>query len=87
MTQGLSMRRTQSRGIWVARQPGFDAAVVAAAASRLRRQAVRGDAIGALETIAAVVSDFSVSPQARADACAQAMHVDAPGVKRGERTA
>jgi FlaA1/EpsC-like NDP-sugar epimerase len=86
-TQGLSMCRTRSRGIWVARQPGFDVAVVAAAVRRLRRQTVRGDAIGALDTIAAVVSDFRVSPEARAEARADAMHVDAPASGRGARTA
>jgi O-antigen biosynthesis protein WbqV len=83
-TQGLSIRRTQSRGIWVARQPRFDAAAVAAAASRLRRHAVRGEALGALDTLAAVVTDFSVSPEARADARAQAMHLDAPEAGRDE---
>jgi O-antigen biosynthesis protein WbqV len=86
-TQGLSIQRTQSRGICVARQPRFDAAVVAAAASRLCRQALRGEAPGALDTIASVVSDFTVSPEARAIACAEATLIDAPGVDRGELTA
>jgi FlaA1/EpsC-like NDP-sugar epimerase len=86
-TQGLSMCRTRSRGIWVARQPRFDAVMVASAVKRLRRQAVRGDALGMLETLATVVSDFTVSPEARADARAQAMHADAPAGKHETRTA
>jgi FlaA1/EpsC-like NDP-sugar epimerase len=81
-TQGLSMCRTRSRGIWMARQPLVDATAVTTAAKRLRRRAVRGDALGTLDTLCAMVRDFSVSPEARAEARAQAMHVDAPAGRR-----
>jgi FlaA1/EpsC-like NDP-sugar epimerase len=72
-SQGLAMCRTRSRRIWVARQPARAAAAVDAALRRLRRHAIRGDAVGTLESLASVVDDFAVSPEAAASARSQAI--------------
>jgi FlaA1/EpsC-like NDP-sugar epimerase len=76
-TQGLRMSPTQHRRLWVARQRAGNSAVIARALRRLRSATAAGDALEALETIAAVVPDFDISQDARAAARAQSIEAAA----------
>jgi FlaA1/EpsC-like NDP-sugar epimerase len=67
-TQGLAMRRTAHPRIASARQRPVSSAVVRDALRSARRACSRGDTQAALETLTALVDDFTPSDTARAHA-------------------
>jgi O-antigen biosynthesis protein WbqV len=76
-TQGLRMVPTRHRRVWAARQRPQNLAAIARALGQLRRATGSGDALGALRTIAAMVTDFEISQEAWAAARAQSIEVAA----------
>jgi FlaA1/EpsC-like NDP-sugar epimerase len=79
--QGLEICRTAHPRIWAARQPRTPKVALDAAMRVLRRQVARGDAVGTLKTLTAIVPEFEPSAEAWAAARAESLHLrDAPWV-------
>ena len=78
-TQGLKMCATAHPRLWVARQAPVPAAAIGAAMRALRQHVSRGDAIGVLRTLTAIVPEYEPSPDALATARADVLHVRQAG--------
>jgi len=82
-TQGLAMCRTAHPRIWGARQTPVAGAAIDTALRALRRQVARGDALGTLDTLTAVVPEYVPSAEAWATACADRLYLrDTSRVRR-----
>ena len=74
-TQGLKMCTTAHPRLWVACQATVPAAAIGAAMRALRQHVSRGEALGVLGTLAAVVPGYEPSPDAVATAQADMLYV------------
>jgi FlaA1/EpsC-like NDP-sugar epimerase len=79
-TQGLELRRTRHRRIWMARQSMPDHEATRRVLKALAADLKRGDALTALADLCAAVPEYSPSREARRDAMASALTLrPAPG--------
>jgi len=72
-TQGIELRRTRHRRIWMARQPAPDHETTRRVLKALAADLKRGDAMTALADLCAAVPEYSPSREARRDAMASAL--------------
>lgn len=80
-TQGLELRRTKHRRIWMARQPLPDHDTTRRVLKALAADLKRGDALTALADLCAAVPEYTPSREARRDAMASALALR-PAVSR-----
>jgi FlaA1/EpsC-like NDP-sugar epimerase len=86
-TQGLRMCPTRHRRIWVARQRPSRGTTLARDLRRMAQCAARGDALSALECLAAAVPEFQVSAEAWMMAREQSLRLLPRSARAQSRTA